>query len=486
MAEPVSPRTVDPDDAPRPPPGPPRPSGGAAGAAGRDDAGARTAPARATSRRRRHRRAAAVARWRPAPRHGGRDDRRRRRSRPRRCRRRPRHRRRHRRPFRRTTVPGPPRTSCTSVIHLGDSTSVSLISPSFIADPEQRVDAQYRRVGALDARTEIDGALSTSETLDGQINAFDRVNNIKADGYEGCWVFAIGGNDTANLAKFGGSIADRVARIDRMMSAVGDDPVMWVNVKTLRPVRPWYGNEHMQEWNAALQEALPRVPEHAGVRLGLGRPGRVVPGRRHPLHVGRQRDAGGADRRRAGGAVPRLSVLEHRPRRSDVTTGVRPGGRVQRLRRPRQVRRYPAATWLRRCGVRGPWLRRLLALVALGLRRCRTRRAPRRRAVDVVHGDRPHRRFDLGGDGLGVVPAAGGRSARGAVRAHRRPRHPPRDLRSALGGRAPRRPAQRRRRRRGPARRGFRRLLGDRHRHQRRRQRGGRVRATAPASASTG
>ena len=101
-----------------------------------------------------------------------------------------------------------PRTSCTQVIHLGDSTSVSLISPSFIADPEQRVDAQYRRVGALDARTEIDGALSTSETLDGQINAFDRVNNIKADGYEGCWVFAIGGNDTANLAKFGGSIPD--------------------------------------------------------------------------------------------------------------------------------------------------------------------------------------------------------------------------------------------------------------------------------------
>ena len=146
------------------------------------------------------------------------------------------------------------------MIHLGDSTSVSLISPSFIADPEQRVDAQYRRVGALDARTEIDGALSTSETLEGQINAYDRVRNIKADGYEGCWVFALGGNDTANLAKFGGSIADRVARIDRMMSAIGDDPVMWVNVKTLDPSNQWYGNEYMQEWNAALQEALPRYP----------------------------------------------------------------------------------------------------------------------------------------------------------------------------------------------------------------------------------
>ena len=73
-------------------------------------------------------------------------------------------------------------------------------------------------------------------------------------------MFAIGGNDTANLAKFGGSIADRVARIDRMMSAVGDDPVMWVNVKTLDPSNQWYGNEYMREWNAALQEALPRYP----------------------------------------------------------------------------------------------------------------------------------------------------------------------------------------------------------------------------------
>ncbi len=155
-----------------------------------------------------------------------------------------------------TTLPAVPRTSCTQVIHVGDSTSVSLISPSFIADPEQRVDAQYRRVGALDARTEIDGALSTTETLDGQTNAFDRVTNIKAGGYEGCWVFALGGNDTANVAKGGGS---RTQRIERMMSAIGDDPVMWVNVKTRRS-SGYYGNENMLLWNEALREMLPRYP----------------------------------------------------------------------------------------------------------------------------------------------------------------------------------------------------------------------------------
>ena len=184
------------------------------------------------------------------------------------------------------------------MIHVGDSTSVSLISPSFIADPEQRVDAQYRRVGALDARTEIDGALSTSETLDGQTNAFDRVTAIKAGGYEGCWVFALGGNDTANVSARGWC-RHAAQRIETMMSAIGDDPVMWVNVKTLTHVRRYYRNENMLLWNEALQEVLPALPEHAGLRLGGGRPGRLVPGRRHPLHLRRQRAAGGPDRRRA-------------------------------------------------------------------------------------------------------------------------------------------------------------------------------------------
>lgn len=155
-----------------------------------------------------------------------------------------------------TTQPGESTTSCESVIHVGDSTSVSLISPSFLADPGQRVDAQYRRVGASDARTEIDGALSTRETLDGQANAFDRVSAIKADGYEGCWVFALGGNDTANVSAMGGG-PSRVQRIETMMSAIGDDPVMWVNVKTLRTSGA-YRNENMLLWNQALEEVLPR------------------------------------------------------------------------------------------------------------------------------------------------------------------------------------------------------------------------------------
>jgi len=161
-----------------------------------------------------------------------------------------------------TTVAGPPQTSCESVIHVGDSTSVSLISPSFIADPALRVDAQYRRVGAIYAITEIDGALSTRETLDGQTNAFDRVTAIKAGGYEGCWVFALGGNDTANVSAIDGG-PTRLERIETMMSAIGDDPVMWVNVKTLRDSGA-YRNDNMLLWNEALLQAQ---PDHPNMRI---------------------------------------------------------------------------------------------------------------------------------------------------------------------------------------------------------------------------
>ncbi|MGI9028998.1 MAG: hypothetical protein ACR2HP_03295, partial [Ilumatobacteraceae bacterium] len=98
---------------------------------------------------------------------------------------------------------------------------------------------------------------------DDQINAFDRVSAIKADGYEGCWVFALGGNDTANLSVIDGSRQDRVARIERMMSAIGDDPVMWVNVFTLKTSGP-YRNESMVLWNEALAEV---VPSYANMRV---------------------------------------------------------------------------------------------------------------------------------------------------------------------------------------------------------------------------
>ena len=44
-----------------------------------------------------------------------------------------------------------------------------------------------------------------------------------------------------------------------MLAAIGDDPILWVNVKTLEPTGEW-SNEQMQLWNQALVEAAARYP----------------------------------------------------------------------------------------------------------------------------------------------------------------------------------------------------------------------------------
>lgn len=156
------------------------------------------------------------------------------------------------------TDPGPPRTSCTSVVHIGDSTSVGLMSPDFVHDPAQRLDAQYARAGVTDFRDEIRGARSIIERYRGEENADDVATRVKATGYEGCWVLALGTTDAANLAAGGARTAQ--ARIERMLEIIGDDPILWVNVKTLNPSDPAWANTHMQAWNAALAEVAARTP----------------------------------------------------------------------------------------------------------------------------------------------------------------------------------------------------------------------------------
>jgi hypothetical protein len=154
--------------------------------------------------------------------------------------------------------PGPVRTSCTAVVHIGDSTSVGLMDPDFIDDPAQRIDAQYARVGVTDFRNEIRGARSIVERYRGEENADDVATREVAGGFAGCWVMALGTTDAANLHAGGALTAD--ARIDRMMAIVGDDPVLWVNVKTLAPADPDWADAQMVAWNQALGAAQARHP----------------------------------------------------------------------------------------------------------------------------------------------------------------------------------------------------------------------------------
>jgi lysophospholipase L1-like esterase len=149
------------------------------------------------------------------------------------------------------------RTSCRSVVHIGDSTSDGLVSPDYLPNPRQRIGAQYAEVGVTQLITEISGGRSIVETVDHQPDAYTVAQQLVAKGYRGCWVLALGTNDTADVVV--GSSVSRAARIQRMMSLIGHQPVMWVNVKSLNSSGA-YAESDMQLWNAALAQACPRYP----------------------------------------------------------------------------------------------------------------------------------------------------------------------------------------------------------------------------------
>jgi lysophospholipase L1-like esterase len=161
----------------------------------------------------------------------------------------------------RTPRPGAPafplKTSCQSVAHFGDSTSDGLVSADYLPDAALRINAQYADVGVRSVRFEIQGGTSIVETILNQPNAYTLAQQLVRGGYRGCWVLALGTNDTADVAV--GSNVGIAARIQRMMSVIHGEPVMWVNVKSLVATGP-YAEKNMQKWNQALLSACHAYP----------------------------------------------------------------------------------------------------------------------------------------------------------------------------------------------------------------------------------
>ena len=149
------------------------------------------------------------------------------------------------------------RSSCRAVVHIGDSTSLGLTSSDYLPDPAQRITAQYARVGATEQHMEITAATSIVETLPGKTNAQAVARRLVAGDYHGCWVLALGTNDSADV--YVGSSVSLATRIARMMSTIGDQPVMWVNVKSLVSGGP-YAEANMERWDQALLKACSRYP----------------------------------------------------------------------------------------------------------------------------------------------------------------------------------------------------------------------------------
>jgi len=149
------------------------------------------------------------------------------------------------------------RTSCRKVAHIGDSTSVDLISPAFLPNPAQRLSARYAAVGVKHVKIDASGGRSIVEELPGQLNGYKVASAWRSHGYRGCWVFALGTNDAANIAA--GSSVGMMARIDQMMAVAHGQPVMWVNTRTLLSTGSW-ANANERSWDKTLVRALAKYP----------------------------------------------------------------------------------------------------------------------------------------------------------------------------------------------------------------------------------
>jgi peptidoglycan/LPS O-acetylase OafA/YrhL len=156
----------------------------------------------------------------------------------------------------------PTRTSCASVVYIGDSTSAGEIETDYVPNRRQRLPAQLAKIGVKHPYIEIQGARSIVETFEGYPNAPTVAENRISSGYDGCWIVAMGTQDVDNA--YDGGIGYS-ARITRMMKALHGQPVMWVSaVSLLRAGDTYlsrgYNEANMQKWNRTLLGFCKRYP----------------------------------------------------------------------------------------------------------------------------------------------------------------------------------------------------------------------------------
>ena len=150
------------------------------------------------------------------------------------------------------TADAGPRFECSKTAHIGDSLTAYTIPT---------LTNEYKAHGVTDLVLSAGGGRSvfqkvTPDTETGKVAAA----RIRSSGFKGCWVVALGTNDTANIAA--GANYSRAAAIDQMMTTIDETkkaPVMWVNTFTIKTSGYW-DNENMILWNKALDDAKARWP----------------------------------------------------------------------------------------------------------------------------------------------------------------------------------------------------------------------------------
>jgi peptidoglycan/LPS O-acetylase OafA/YrhL len=150
------------------------------------------------------------------------------------------------------------KSSCKEVVHIGDSTSEGLDDPEYLPNELERIPNRYAEVGVKETHMEVQGARSIEERFEGLPNAQEVAAAWKAEGFKGCWVLALGTNESADVAA--GSNVGLRERIEKMMAIIGDEPVLWVNVRSLVPPGDPYSKGGMVEWDEELERACATYP----------------------------------------------------------------------------------------------------------------------------------------------------------------------------------------------------------------------------------
>lgn len=151
----------------------------------------------------------------------------------------------------------PSETSCSEVVHVGDSTSIGLVNAAYLPSRSDRLPARLNAVGVRDVTTDVSGARSIVETYHDQPNARAAVTSRMNQGYDGCWTIAMGTNEAANQAV--GGVHSFAERIDLLMKPIAGHPVLWLTVRSQLQDGP-YADRGMKAFSESLVAACRRYP----------------------------------------------------------------------------------------------------------------------------------------------------------------------------------------------------------------------------------
>lgn len=139
-------------------------------------------------------------------------------------------------------VPSAKASSCTALIHIGDSTTISL-GKSLIRD--------YTANGFTNVTVSAgNGRSIPRHTSTDTMSGLEAVRYWKVRTPAGrCWVIALGTNDAASPSR-----PDKSERIDILSAEIGKDRALWVNVAMDSRTRPNYNGLNAFAWNTLLIE----------------------------------------------------------------------------------------------------------------------------------------------------------------------------------------------------------------------------------------